>query len=162
MDDFGLYWWAFPFVIFLFLVVAFCFLLREAPLAFVSKLFWWHCWVGTCPGEKMATSRRAHANEYSPELPPAMSLSPQWAIASPLPPPPQQTLQYQQVGQTHTLMKSLAFFPPGPWGTQDQLRYFLIFHSIIIVLYLPIYPNWWTGKLVVKYQGINSYPSNFC
>ena len=69
--------------------VAFCFLLREAPLAFVSKLFWWHCWVGTCPGEKMATSRRAHANEYFPELSPAMSLSPQQAIASPLPPPPQ-------------------------------------------------------------------------
>ena len=33
------YQWAFPFIIFLSLVVAFSFLLREVPLAFVEKIF---------------------------------------------------------------------------------------------------------------------------
>ena len=31
----------------------------------------------------MAASRRSHANEYPPELPPPVSLSPQWATAVP-------------------------------------------------------------------------------
>ena len=39
-----LYQWAFPFIIFFFLVVAFCFLSREVPLSFVAKLVWW-CWI---------------------------------------------------------------------------------------------------------------------
>ena len=39
-----LYQWAFPFIIFLLLTVAFSFALREIPLAFVVKLVWW-CWI---------------------------------------------------------------------------------------------------------------------
>ena len=39
-----LYQWAFPFVISLFLVLAFSFALREVSLAFVAKLVWW-CWI---------------------------------------------------------------------------------------------------------------------
>ena len=39
-----LYEWAFPFVIFLFLVVAFIFMLREVPPAFLLNLVWWY-WI---------------------------------------------------------------------------------------------------------------------
>ena len=38
------HWWAFPFIIFLILVVAFSFLPQEIPLGFVVKLVWW-CWI---------------------------------------------------------------------------------------------------------------------
>ena len=41
------------------------------------------CWVGPDLGEKIAASRTAHANEYSPEVLPPMSLSLQWATAAP-------------------------------------------------------------------------------
>ena len=44
-------------------------------------------------GEKMVASRKAHANEYSQELPSSVSLSPQQA-ADTL--PLQETLQYEQ------------------------------------------------------------------
>ena len=36
-----LFWGSFPLIIFLFLVVAFSFTLREFPLVFVAKLVWW-------------------------------------------------------------------------------------------------------------------------
>ena len=38
------YWWAFPFMIFLFLVVAFIFMPREVPPAFLLNLVWWY-WI---------------------------------------------------------------------------------------------------------------------
>ena len=38
------YLWAFPFIIFMFLVVVFFFFLCRVPLVFVVKLVWW-CWI---------------------------------------------------------------------------------------------------------------------
>ena len=65
------------------------------------------CWVGLGLSEKMATSRRAHANEYSLELPLPVSPSLQWATNDPS--SPQDTFQYQQVRLAHVLMRSLLF-----------------------------------------------------
>ena len=41
-----------------------------------SKHWSLQCWVGLGFGEKMAASKRADSKEYSPELPPPVSLSP--------------------------------------------------------------------------------------
>ena len=43
-------------------------------------------WLGPGLGEKMAASRSTCTNEYSPELPPPVSSSPQWAKVAPPPP----------------------------------------------------------------------------
>ena len=51
--------------------------------------------VGPDFGEKMVASRKAHASEYSQELPSSVSLSPQQATDTL---PLQETLQYEQVG----------------------------------------------------------------
>ena len=57
----------------------------------------------------MVATRRAHTNGYSPEIPPLVSLSLQWAASTPPVTPSQDTLQYQQVGLAQDLMRSLLF-----------------------------------------------------
>ena len=73
------------------------------------------CWVGPGLGEKMAASRRAHANECSPELPLPVSFSPQWATAVPcLHRRPSNTAGRSGLGSYEVT----AFFP-GSWCTWD-------------------------------------------
>ena len=62
----------------------------------------------------MAASRRAHTNEYSPEVLLPVSLSPQWATAAPTssePPIP--------AGRSGPSPNEVTAFSPGSWCTQE-------------------------------------------
>ena len=72
------------------------------------------CWLGPGLGEKMVPSERAHSNEYSPELLPPVSLSPQWAPASAGDPP-------ILAGKSGPVSYEVTAFSPGSWCTWDPV-----------------------------------------
>ena len=76
------------------------------------------CWVGLGLGEEMVASRRAHVTEYSPELLPPVSLSPQWATAA-------THLQGDTpilAGKSGPVSYEVITFFLGSWCTQDSLK----------------------------------------
>ena len=94
------------------------------------------CWVGSGLGIKMAASRTAHTNEYSPSTSTTRVLVP---VVSQSCLQHQETLQEKQVGLAQAPMKSLLFplapsahktlhapfknrgtFPPAPWSSCNQ------------------------------------------
>ena len=71
------------------------------------------CWVGPGLGKKMVASRRAHANEYSPELLLRVSLSPQ----VPLPTTTFTGDPPIAAGRSGPGSCEVTAFYPGSWGT---------------------------------------------
>ena len=72
-------------------------------------------WVGSGLGIKMAASRTAHTNEYSPVLLPPVFLSWQWATAIP------NSLRDRsgQAGRSGPVSCEVTAFTPGAWSAWD-------------------------------------------